>query len=447
MNDKKIVFVIFLIVILFRNSPQFRIVSRNLDYSIRKRDLCYQCTMWHHILLFVFFQMAELLDAVSLEIRTQSYNISSRHNFNLSMTEILDRRSVWQKTEFLHLSELIFACVTPVIIIVGLVGNGLSLAVFTSNSLRKLTASTYLTALSLADLSTLVFYVTIEWLRRGLVILNPDARLNILDASGVCQVLLYFAYLSRFMSSWVIVVFTVERFTGICHPLRSFKRGGKRVLLTILCVACVIVLYKPGMTISTTMRGRVACKSNPAVPEIVSYALDVVFALSITIIPFIIITVLNILICRALYLRNRDGSLFSEDANTRIRLEFTLILVAISFFFIAFNLPYTIVWSRYFLKSHPEYNQSSFREVDNEYWISVLNITRTVFYINYCVNFFLYSITGRCFRKTLVGMLKCTTFRHRRSGSYIRCHYMGSASTHATIVCKYEMPTKSGTSM
>lgn len=390
--------------------------------------------------------MTHLLRAISFDLQTSSYNGSSL-DFNLSMTELFDNHPNRQKGRFLYISEMTFACFTPFIIIVGLLGNGLSLAVFTSKALRKLTASTYLTALSLADTLALVFYVSVEWLRRGLVILDPETKLEFLDKSGICQVLLYLAYLARFMSSWVIVLFTIERFTGICYPLRSFKRGGKRILCSLLFSGCIIVLYKPAMSISTTIRGKTACTSNPEVPELLSYILDLAFALSITFVPFVIITVLNILIVRALYLRNRDGTLFSEDTTTNIRLEFTIILVAISFFFVAFNLPYTIVWSRYFLTSHPEYNVASFSKVDNNYWIAVLNITRTVFYLNYCVNFFLYSITGRCFRKTLIRMLSCKFIKQRRNGSYIRCQYIVSHNTHNTIVSKCSGSRKSQTSI
>lgn len=382
-----------------------------------------------------------------LEAANMSSNISSRH-YNLSVTEILDRPTLWQKTQFLHQSEMLFACLTPVIIAVGLVGNGLSLAVFMSKGLRKLTASTYLTALSLADTATLLFYVFVEWLRRGIVILNPELKLKILDQNGMCQILLYLAYVSRFMSAWIIVLFTVERFTGICHPLRSFKRSGRKVLLMMFLLAGILMLFKPATSTSSTIRGRTACRPNPAIPEILSYSLDLLFALTITFIPFLVITVLNILIVRALYLRNRDGDLFSEDTNTRIRLEFTLILVSISFFFIAFNFPYTVVWSRYFLTSHPDYNINSFQKVDNDFWIGLLNVTRTVFYMNYCINFFLYNITGRCFRKTLRGMFRCRMLQPRRRDSYIRCNYIGNTNTQTSMISKLDTSTcKSNTAI
>ncbi|XP_045182782.2 thyrotropin-releasing hormone receptor-like [Mercenaria mercenaria] len=331
----------------------------------------------------------------------------------------------------------LFAYLTPVILIVGLIGNSLSAAVFSSKNMRKMSASTYLSALSAADICTLVFYVFIEWLRRGLVHINPDVKsiLIILDRNGPCQVLLYLSYISRVMSTWIIVMFTIERFTGVCYPLKSFKGKSKKIIIGMLIVSCFLVLYKPILSGEYTKRGLTACSSNPEY-SFVSFALDSVFAVLITIVPFIIITVLNALIMRTLYLRNhRHSDLFAED--TKIRLEFTLILLAISFFFIAFNLPYSAIWFRNFLSSQFVHNHSYiFDKGDIDYWNGILNITRTVFYLNYCVNFFLYSITGAYFRNELAHMLHLRKRTHRVYKSHIRSSRFGS-SNHSGTVATY----------
>jgi hypothetical protein len=48
-----------------------------------------------------------------------------------------------------------FTYVTPVILAVGITGNAISLLVFLTNNMRKLSASVYLAALSTADLMAL----------------------------------------------------------------------------------------------------------------------------------------------------------------------------------------------------------------------------------------------------------------------------------------------------
>lgn len=343
----------------------------------------------------------------------------------------IDLTSIGTKPALFRVGTAIFAYFTPVIFVVGLIGNSLSLAVFTSKSLRTLSASSYLAALSIADISSLLFYVLIEWLRRGLEHIHTKAKLDFLDMTGFCQLFLYMAYLSRLMSSWVIVAFTIERFVGICYPLRSFRRGAKKMLLSMLGVSTLLVLYKPILSGEYIKSGKTVCGSNPDF-KILSFALDGVFAVSITLIPFLIISILNTLIARKLFLRNKESKdLFSDDS--KIRLEFTVILLAISFFFIAFNLPYSVVWARnYFCHSY----SGSTADIENiEYWNGILTITRVIFYMNYCVNFFLYSITGKYFRTALVQMLLCKGTRRNTYGSYVRCNRMGSSMNTNVNMC------------
>ena len=338
-------------------------------------------------------------------------------------------QNIGETDKMLQAGKNFFAYFTPIILIVGLFGNGLSLAVFTSKAMRKLSASTYLAALSTSDICTLIFYVFIEWLRRGLVHISPASRVTFLDTNGICQCLLFLSYVSRMMSSWLIVIFTVERYIAVCHPLKSFKRGARRLILSLFLTSCFLVMYKPILSESRTMRGRTACASKPDFITM-SFVLDSIFAVLITFIPFIIITLLNLLIIRTLFLRNyRHRDLNSRESP--IRLEFTLILLAISFFFVAFNLPYFSIWCRNFLHHRVLIVDSMATDID--YWNGVLIITRTIFFMNYCVNFFLYSITGAYFRRTLKSVFGLRIKRKDVYKNYIRCQSLCSTSTQLVI--------------
>jgi hypothetical protein len=83
-----------------------------------------------------------------------------------------------------------------------------------------------------------------------------------------------------------------------------------------------------------------------------TFVYDCVFCVSITFLPFFIITCLNALIIRKLIMRNkyhRRSRIISEESI--IRLEFTIILIAVSFCFVAFNTPYAVVWLTHFINS------------------------------------------------------------------------------------------------
>ena len=313
--------------------------------------------------------------------------------------------------------RLVYVYLTPIVLIIGILGNSLSLNVFLSKNMRGMSASAYLAALSASDLSTLIFYVTVEWLRRGIVYIYPETQMAFLEYNGFCQILMYLSYVSRFLSSWLVVAFTVERYIGVCHPLRRrhicTRSSTRRIIAAICLSACILVLYKPILSgVYHSADGTQYCTSDKHF-GFTSFVLDSTFAVTITLIPFVIITVLNILIVRTLFRTNRrhnncatmtcnkkmKSGMVIRTEESIIKLEFTFILLAVSFFFIAFNVPYFTIWFRNFIYNTYITQQNKASIEDIEYWQGVLYVSRTIFYLNYCINFFLYSITGTYFRK------------------------------------------------
>ncbi|XP_062616606.1 probable G-protein coupled receptor 139 [Saccostrea cucullata] len=314
-----------------------------------------------------------------------------------------------------------YAYFTPVILIVGFIGNSLSFNVFMSKGMRNLSASVYLAALSATDLVTLLCYVMVEWFRRGLVYLQPEWKVSFVDTDYLCQFQMYTSYVSRMSSVWLVVAFTVERYIGVCHPLRRIDictvSSARRIVICIFVTSLTLVLYKPFMTgVFISGNGNKYCTTYPKY-NLESFILDSVYGLLITIIPFTIISVMNFLIINKLFARKRKQKktrILSEEA--LVRLEFTSILFVISFCFVVFNIPFLIMWIRNFFHSKHISNQINESSYKVDYWRGVLYITRTIFYANYCINFFLYSLTGAYFRRGLKALF-C-----RKSDGLLRSH-------------------------
>lgn len=341
--------------------------------------------------------------------------------------------------------EEIFTYMTPFIFVIGIFGNILSLRVFMTKNMRKLSASLYLAALSTADLMSLVFYVLIEWVKRAISHSPNIPTAPFFEQNGVCQILVYLQYLSRFLSSWIIVCFTFERYIGVCHSLKrkSFcdMHSTKKIVTSVVSLALVLCLYKPCLTTSVEVgpyKSNV-CTTDPNHQKI-SFILDCIFVLCIIFLPFVIITVLNTMIIRTLYIRNkhhRECKVITEESI--IRLEFTVILIAISICFIALNTPYTAIWCKqYLLTKLVKTTRNDELLVANTgsevTWnINAMFITRTIFYINYCVNFFLYCLTGAYFRKELrmLFMYKSKTYQN----PYHRCSVQNTSSTPTPHSC------------
>ena len=312
-----------------------------------------------------------------------------------------------------------FSFFIPVVILIGIVGNSLSLRVFTSKAMRKMSASYYLAALAMSDMLVLMTYVLLDWLNRGLPRWPGGHSVPLVATQGVCQTFLFFGYTFRLVSVWLIVVFTIERYIGVCRPLHRremcTKTFAKRAIGSLLLLSSVIASYKPIFCeVKVTEHGSKLCTFKPEFDR-PNFILDTIYGLIITAIPFIIISILNMLIVRKLLetrRRHRKAKFLADESV--VKLEFTFVLLVISTCFIALNLPYFIVWCQRL--HHQLMTSLTPGKLDSETdrIRGRLFITRTIFCINYCTNFFLYALTGRHFRMQLRGVLRCEDPLERR---------------------------------
>ncbi len=83
-----------------------------------------------------------------------------------------------------------------------------------------------------------------------------------------------------------------------------------------------------------------------------------------------------------------------------MRFEFTILLLVVSTCFIALNVPYFATWCHR-LKHQIHNMLNTGNPTRTEHLRGTLYITKTIFSLNYCINIFLYSLTGANFRRQL----------------------------------------------
>lgn len=179
--------------------------------------------------------------------------------------------------------------VTPAIIVIGILGNTLSLFVFSLTYLHRLSSTIYLSALSIADIGYLLGLL-IVWLER--------TNLFLFRRNGWCQAVLYTTRVCGFLAVWDVVIFTTERYVTVYHPLKKDtfckKRTAKAAVLALTVFALLFytfVLWTHGVV--SFFWGQSACGPLPHYNFLITIMTSVDTLIS-CIVPSTMILVLNL---------------------------------------------------------------------------------------------------------------------------------------------------------
>ena len=121
-----------------------------------------------------------------------------------------------------------------VIVLLGLVGNVLVIAVVFSNKNMKTTANILFASIAFADLLFVIFcvpftaagYAKIQW---------PFGHIW-------CKIVNYLIYVCAYASVWTLVLIAFNRYLAVVHPLASIKLRTRRNTYRLLSVVWLFVL-------------------------------------------------------------------------------------------------------------------------------------------------------------------------------------------------------------
>jgi hypothetical protein len=121
-------------------------------------------------------------------------------------------------------------------IVLGTVGNSLSIIVLTRKSIRSSTTAFYLTVLAFSDLIVLFAGLLRQW-----IIYLFDVDIRKLTEVG-CKINIWLVYSSLHFSAWILIVLTLERVISAWLPHKArtlFKR--KRAIALVNCLGVFIL--------------------------------------------------------------------------------------------------------------------------------------------------------------------------------------------------------------
>ena len=315
---------------------------------------------------------------------------------------------------------------TPPIIVIGLVGNCLSFLVFTRTNQRHLSSSVYLAALAVVD-STFLLQLMLLW--------PTYLRVFLIHQQGLCQLVIYISYVASFLSVWIVVAFTVERFIVCMDPLRrsTMCTTGRAKIVVISLSVFALVAYSYNMWTSTVMVNKHSYKECMIRAQFQSLVdvIGLIDSFITLVLPVLAIIAMNMkIIGKILDFKDQPGNssssilrkgssnsfqnskLSSDDgcdsglrqsysSRGRSQMKVTKMLLVVSTIFLILNVPSHVVrvYDTFQTFFNPSYRPPKYLLLCQQFFTFLFNC-------NFSVNFFLYSLCGTSFRKALSALMR-----------------------------------------
>ncbi|CAL4108643.1 unnamed protein product, partial [Meganyctiphanes norvegica] len=130
----------------------------------------------------------------------------------------------------------------PIVLMVGLVGNAVTIIVLTRRQMRS-TTNLYLTALAISDLMYLVFTFLLSFSH------HDGIHKETVHYYHFYRYALWFVDGSSSTSIWLTVTFTIERYIAVCHPIKGkvfcTEKRAKRVILGVFLLCFALTASTP----------------------------------------------------------------------------------------------------------------------------------------------------------------------------------------------------------
>ena len=299
--------------------------------------------------------------------------------------------------------------------LVGFIGNALSIVVLNRDHDKKNTTNWLLQTLALVDTFYLLACVFIQILKT----INEETDW----IPGLQSVFPYiepyswaFASIAQTVTVWTVVLVTVDRYIAVCKPLKAQLRSLQRAKIAVVCVTIAAILYNLPRFFERKFIFETDCWGNHLVKtkktslrESREYFLvykTICYFVFRTIGPLLMLIILNLRLIKALHAVRRK----QKDMNktSKHRENITLMLVVVVSIFIICELPDLILR---IVATLGEFLSNMAIDYIILKYINVF--TNLMLAVNSSINFLIYCLIGKKFRKILAEMYAC---RHGRSG-------------------------------
>ncbi|CAF1155794.1 unnamed protein product [Adineta steineri] len=359
---------------------------------------------------------------------------------NETTYSLTNRSSTSHNHAFIHYLQLFYV---PSLVFLGICGNVICAIVFNTKSLRRIRSSSFLFLLAVGDVFFLLDLLP-GWINTGFV------RTLYHGANLICKIQTYISFVASFLHIWMVLAFTAERFFAVNFPLRHMSQCtpklSRTIILIIVTPAFLFYIYPSFFASEVDKYGQ--CREKESHVRYLNH-INIIDTIMTMFLPFILVSILNILIIRKLFCTNTfrkhvfdNGSSYqfrrtsnwtqyhtcslkrqeknrvsSEKTSPVVRkkpnrsnndstrrhilteLRLTKMLLAISFTCLSLNFP------SYYLRLIVFYEQTKDDLISKETYTNFALyrdvILHYMSYLSYSINIFIYIFFGANFRRAL----------------------------------------------
>ena len=299
----------------------------------------------------------------------------------------------------------------PILLFFGTLGNILSAVVFSRPALNKSATSFYFRVLAVADTLALNVGLWPNWMRDAFGV-------NIYPLTeAACRIQTYIKFALPDCAVWVLVIMTLERVIGVCwpHKVRQICTRTRIRGSVIIMTLSIWVINIPSIWINSSNNNS---EELTCVVENHVLAYDIWPWIDLTIyslLPFFIMMTCNITIIYTVFRSQR--SITRDGGNKMTAMTVTLLIVTFVFFLLTAPFVIYSCTADYLYNYAPQINYLLF------YFIASF-----LRYVNNSVNFPLYCMSGRAFRRELKRLFHCN-----KVSEMDRSYINGTKITHLNV--------------
>lgn len=315
------------------------------------------------------------------------------------------------------ISQYFYMIIYPLIFFVGLIGNFLSILLFSLTDLNENSCGIFFLFLALSSLLALTGGLH-HCLTIGYHIAIPNAF--------YCRLRNFLLYTSMDVASWMVVALSVDRLYRVKYPMNARVHCTRKLTLIISAVLiCILILKNVHLFTffigDFTENAADACDPNPNYPTYIFFFENVWPWIDLTtfaLLPCFIVLISNGII---LYNRYQRRLKFGHRNVDRSLMKFLLIN---SILFLICNFPVAVILVIYPYISKSEGKKDHYDRID-----FLFDILRLLSYTTLALNFYLYFYSSSIFRQQTIRLFRrflsktenSVVQSHRRSNSDATC--------------------------